>query len=471
MSKAGSAADRHFRDEAVERELLAYLLRKDPGPAKKVKPEWFATDPHANIMRVLKEVGATVPKGVLLRELKTRKMVAKDEAAIYEQMIESIYKAPISKVNAKAARLMVESVVAMFEGRQIIYGIRDVAQNIKSVSLEETKKKLKELGAGVVMDEDIETGDYLRGFEQRYEKVLAKRDKRDRGEAVGIPTGIRQFDAMIGGLMDSEFGVIAGQPGVGKSATLVSFGLNAWRQGYNVLWVTGEMPKIDVEFRADADVAGISASKFRLGNFSDGDLRRWKKEIEKQRDLHSNFLEVVSFPRNFSASDIEGTALQIQDYYEDRIDLICLDYLNIMGPNKDVKGDHWRSQFDVVWEVKSLCAELNDGIGLWTANQVTDEGVNAQVLNLSHLKYARAISEAAPVVIGLVKNWDEEAEMVLELQVLKMRNAELPNQSIILHPNMEYMRIHEEILPTSKDLLKIETNLKRMPEPQRGGRR
>ena len=104
---------------------------------------------------------------------------------------------------------------------------------------------------------------------------------------------------------------------------------------------------------------------------------------------------------------------------------------------------------------------------------MTDEGVGAEELDLSMLKYSRAISETSPIVVGLVRSEDDEAENILELQTLKMRNAPLPDRSIILRPNLKYMRIHEELVSKKRNFLdmKVETKKRKMKSKSEKRRR
>jgi replicative DNA helicase len=381
-------------------------------------------------------------------------MIPKGEQQIYKDSINEIYEVRITNMSDKSVRIAIDNLIELYEGRSILYGVYDLSQRFSKMTVSDMKTKLKELGSGVKAPGEIESGDYVQGFEGRVETVMEKRKAVQRGENVGIGTGIRAFDTMIGGLMKAEFGVIAGQPGVGKSATLGSFGKDAYMNGKNVVIVTGEMPKQDFEFRLDSDIANIPSLKFRWGNLSKTEIERWRRSIERQSEIRENFLEIVSFPRNFTAADIEGHILQLQDQYEKEVDLICLDYLNIMNPIGTKYGSKdWQGQAEAVWDVKALCADLNGGVCLWTAGQLKDEGIDSDYLDLSMLKYARAISETAPVVVGLVRTQDDEEENVLEMQVLKMRNAPLPDKSIILRPNLEFMRIHEEVVSKKKDLL------------------
>ena len=86
----------------------------------------------------------------------------------------------------------------------------------------------------------------------------------------------------------------------------------------------------------------------------------------------------------------------------------------------------------------------------WTASQITDDGINAKALNLSHVKYARSIGETAPIVVGLLQDEDDEIEGRIRLQVLKLRNSPSTGDMIPLNPNLELMRIHTESVPDLK---------------------
>jgi hypothetical protein len=472
MAKIEAIAERYFRDDAVEAELVAYILRKKPMLVMKLEPDWFSSAIHQNIIKIEKDIKAPIGKGTLMSELKKRKMISKGESKVYAEVLEELFSINVSQMNDKSVKIGTARLIELFEYQSILYGIRDIANGIKTMPIDVVKNRMKELGSGAKLPSEISSGDYVKGFNERREAIHEKQRMRASGKSVGIPTGIRIFDQMFGGLMNGEFGVVAGEPGVGKSAMLGAFATSAYESDYNVVIVTGEMPKMDFEFRIDSDMASVPATKFRFGNLTKTEEQRWKASIERQIEQRSNFLEVVSFPRNFTAGDIEGHILQIQDQYELEVDMICLDYLNIMNAN----GSHydskdWQGQAAAVWDVKAMCAELNGGVCLWTAGQLKDEGIGAEWLDLSMLKYARAISETAPIVIGLVRSQDDLAEDILEMQILKMRNAPPSSDSILLRPNLEYMRIHEEIVPKKKDILTMVQETKKREKPVKGKRR
>ncbi len=474
MATVEDFVESKFRDDGIETELMAYVLRKKPMFVNRIEPQWFFTAPYRNMLKVQKGKRATFSKAAMFGELKRQHLIPKGEAKVYAVVLDEIYDVPLGRMSERSATVNLDQLIDMFEGRTILLGLNSMMHELKGLTVTEIKNLLKEFGSGVRLPDQIVSGDYVEGYKDRLDIILEKQNALREGRDVGVPTGIRMFDFMLlGGLMKSEFGVIAGQPGVGKTAMLTSIAVHAWRRDLNVLLVTGEMPKPDIEFRIDADVANISASSFRLGNLSTGEMAQWRKSMDKERSRHDNFLEVVSFPRNFTTRDIEGQALQIQDEYEQEIDLICIDYLNIMKPIDMKRFDgakNWEAQADAVWDIKALAATLNSGISIWTAGQIKTEFIDASSLSIDSLKYAGAISETAPVVVGLVRTEDNLSENTLELQVLKVRNALLPTRAILLRPNLDRMRIHEELVPKTKDFLAEEEQETRRIEKKKKSR-
>jgi replicative DNA helicase len=444
--------ERNYRAESTEQEVLAFICKVSTEDIARIDPLWMSNVMGQNIIKVQKDIRTPLTKDALMTKLRNGKYIKKGEQELYDEYLNKIYEIRPSVLTVRAFKTNIETVIEMFEGRTVLQSMKSIIKNIKHLTVAEIKQQLQIASTGVRVTEEVNSGNYTENFQDRYDSILKKRQDVADGKSVGIPTGIRAFDNFSGGLMRSEFGVIGGKPGVGKTAALVSFALSAWQRGFNVLFVSGEMPRIDIELRMDSNIANIPGIKFRLGNLTEREMNVWRRKIEQEGEVHQNFLEVASFPRNFTCRDIENKVYQIQDHYEGEVNLICLDYLNIMsaiGVNSSAKS--WESQAEGVVDFKSLCAELNGGISGWTASQIKDEAIDADVLSLEDFKYARSITETAPVVVGLVRTQDDADEDVIQLQILKMRNAELPNKAIILRPNLQYMRIYQELEQTVKD--------------------
>jgi len=245
--------------------------------------------------------------------------------------------------------------------------------------------------------------------------------------------------------MKGELGILIGESAIGKSIGLENFALNAWELDYNVAYFSIEMSKDAVGFRADSNLMKLKYRKFRLGQFTKDDLFKWEKGIKKYRESKNNFFEIVSLPRSCNASELETEMERIQDQYGQKLDLAVVDYLNIMRPNSggsNPKG--WESQVDIAWDLKEIATDFQEeGVAVWTGNQVTDEAEQAAILRKRHVKYGRGIVEVANIIVGLIQTEDNELEDLIQFQTVKLRDlSKIP--VIILRPNFDLMMLNDE---------------------------
>ena len=90
------------------------------------------------------------------------------------------------------------------------------------------------------------------------------------GNLPGIPSGFRDFDKQTGGFQRGEFVVLAGRPGMGKSALAITMARLMAQAGHNVLLNSLEMDSYSVADRVMADIAWqphdpIQYSRLRTG--------------------------------------------------------------------------------------------------------------------------------------------------------------------------------------------------------------
>ena len=81
---------------------------------------------------------------------------------------------------------------------------------------------------------------------------VAKLSEVSPSEEGRLNTGIKEFDRVLGGgIVRDSVVLIAGEPGVGKSTLLLQVAGNVARQGYRVLYVSGEESLGQLKERAD----------------------------------------------------------------------------------------------------------------------------------------------------------------------------------------------------------------------------
>ena len=91
----------------------------------------------------------------------------------------------------------------------------------------------------------------------------------------GTRTGLEDLDVLITGMHEGENIVVAGRPGMGKSALVFGAGLNVAREGGGVCALSLEMPRLQVAQRLAASLAGLDLRRLRLRRFTEDERRRW----------------------------------------------------------------------------------------------------------------------------------------------------------------------------------------------------
>ena len=165
------------------------------------------------------------------------------------------------------------------------------------VQIEDAERKLYELA---------ETGRYDGGF-QKFSQALttaidmaANAYKRD-GKLSGISTGLRDLDTKMGGLQHSDLIIVAGRPGMGKTALSTNIAYNVAKAYRGELQADGTMKAVNggivgffscemsaeqLATRIIAERTGIPSSTIRRGGITESDF-------EKIRDYS---IELQSLP-------------------------------------------------------------------------------------------------------------------------------------------------------------------------------
>ncbi len=134
-------------------------------------------------------------------------------------------------------------------------------------------------------------------------------------EAVARPTGVGEFDRVLGGgLVPGAVGLVAGEPGIGKSTLLLDVAARAARQGRDVLYVSGEESAAQVRLRAER----IGAVAPALYLAAETDLAT----VLGQIDATAPALVIVDSVQTVASADIEGSAGNVAQIREVAASLI-----------------------------------------------------------------------------------------------------------------------------------------------------
>jgi replicative DNA helicase len=200
--------------------------------------------------------------------------------------------------------------------------------------------------------------EYIKDIEERYRE----------NSRVTISTPWPKIDKLLqGGLGNGDFGLIFGNPGGGKSWSLVALGAHAVRLGYNVIHYTLELGEEYVGKRYDAYFTKVPVNQ-------DSMLKERAQEVVPQL---TGKLVIKEFPTGRATmSTIESHINKVEGMGM-KADLVIIDYVDLLSSRK--KNRERKEEIDDIYgSTKGLARELD--IPIWSVSQVNRAGSNDDII-------------------------------------------------------------------------------------------
>lgn len=174
-----------------------------------------------------------------------------------------------------------------------------------------------------------------------------------RGELIGIPTGFRMLDRLLGGLQRSDLIIVAGRPSMGKTSLVLSVAQNAARKfDQRVALFSLEMSAEQVVQRLISAETGIDSRRLRLGDLRE---EEWPVFVQATGVLSDAPIFIDDTP-SISALQMRTKARRL--HAEQGLDLIIVDYLQLM--RGDARAENRVQEIsNISRALKSLARELN----------------------------------------------------------------------------------------------------------------
>ena len=264
-----------------------------------------------------------------------------------------------------------------------------------------------------------------------YERVQFLYD--NQGEMVGVPTGFRDLDTLLGGMQKSDLIIIAGRPGKGKSAFMVSLALNASRTyKKQVALFSLEMSNEQVMQRMVAQDTRIDSQHLRLGNLGEDDMTRFVHSVGLLSELGIHLDDTPSL----SATQLRAKCRRLAAEVE--LDMVIVDYLQLM--TADIARDSNRVQ-EVSYIsriLKTIARELRIPVLAGAQLSRSVEHRKGQRPMLADLRESGSIEQDSDVVMFLhhPDDWDEtpQKKHITELLLSKHRNGKTGSLELVFLP-------------------------------------
>lgn len=313
--------------------------------------------------------------------------------------------------------------------RELIKASREIIQNAQD---SDDAFKTVQFAEGLIYNiskrNDTSSMKYIRDSSgvddvlQKFEKLAENKDAFR-----GVPTGFTRLDKLTNGLQKSDLIVIAARPGMGKTSIAMNIIENAALNNNKVCAVFSlEMPEIQIIQRLICGYANVSMADALAGKLKPND---WKKLAKASEDLKNSHIYIDDSSR-VTPAEILSKCRRIKAK-NGTIDLIMIDYIQLMSSGKNMKNEANRTQevADITRELKIMAKELD--VPVIALSQL--RRMQTKEPQLSDLRESGAIEQDADIVMFInrpdVNATDEEIEKnnivkgMADLIVAKHRNG------------------------------------------------
>jgi replicative DNA helicase len=270
--------------------------------------------------------------------------------------------------------------------------------------IEEAERKLYSIA---------ESGRYDGGF-QRFSDALtlavdmaAKAWERD-GKLSGIATGLTDLDRQMGGLQASDLLIIAGRPGMGKTALATNIAFNIAKayefrakpdgthetlNGGIVGFFSLEMSSEQLATRVIAEQSGVASYKIRRGDISEQEFHRI---AEAARDMQS-IPFYIDQTGGISIAQLTARARRLKR--QRGLDVLVIDYLQLLSGSKSRSDSRVQELTEITTGLKALAKELNVPVVALSQLSRQVESRDDKRPQLSDLRESGSIEQDADVVM------------------------------------------------------------------------
>jgi replicative DNA helicase len=252
--------------------------------------------------------------------------------------------------------------------------------------------------------------------------------RKHEGHLKGVGSGFSELDRVTGGWQKSDVVILASRPGMGKTALALTMARNAAVDFKKPVAVFSlEMSAVQLVTRLISSETGINAEKLKKGNLDD---------IEWQH-LHAKITNLIDAPifiddtPALTIFELRAKSRRLKAQHS--IELIILDYLQLMQGGAEHKGNREQEISSISRSLKALSKELDVPIiALSQLSREVEKRGGTKKPILSDLRESGSIEQDADMVLFIYRpeyykiETDEKGESttgLAEISIAKNRSG------------------------------------------------
>ena len=240
-------------------------------------------------------------------------------------------------------------------------------------------------------------------------------------------TGLKMFDAITGGLRNSELIILAARPSVGKTAVALNLMRYLTQMNQNIIPVffSLEMNAASITNRLIASCGRYDSRKLDnpYAKLTDDEKARWNQSLEAVRAINLETFDSAAQ----TMSDIRRKTRKMSRIHKDKQLVVVIDYLQIIRAENRNMSEYERIT-SISKELKELAKEFDVPVVCLAQLNRGNEGRNDKRPMMSDLRGSGAVEQDADIVALLHREDYYEQDTAnhnneIEINVAKNRNS------------------------------------------------
>ena len=247
------------------------------------------------------------------------------------------------------------------------------------------------------------------------------KEKSLNPKLLGLTSGFYELDSLTQGFQKSDLIILAGRPGMGKTALSLNIAINTLRQSkLPILFFSLEMSKEQIIYRLLAIETNINQTRLKNGKLSQSD---WIK-LTKVINILSKLPLFIDDTTDLSMNDIRAKIKTIL-FEQKKIGLVVIDYLQLMQISKTKLDNRTQELSQITRLLKTIAREFNIPIiALSQLSRNVENRIDKKPV-LSDLRESGSIEQDADLVLMLYRNQSSPNDDSSSRQRLETEKIEL----------------------------------------------
>ena len=243
------------------------------------------------------------------------------------------------------------------------------------------------------------------------------------GQEQKVATGFYALDTVLeGGIALTDLVIVAGRPGMGKTAFMLQTALKLAKRGQKVAFFSLEMSPVQLYFRLLSAECEINMGRIRKQELS---VEEKMQVEEKRQELDRLALFLLDRSSGQTPGNVVRTCQEMAIRWG-KLDFVFIDYIQQMAGDGKHGNNRTLEIAEISWSLKTLASQ---GTRVVVGSQLSREVEKRQDKrpSLCDLRDSGSLEQDADIVLGLYRDdyytTQSQTPGITELIVLKQRNG------------------------------------------------